>query len=135
MEIPRHRQKLEVSFGDTDASGWVHFPNIFRYAETVEHSYLRSVGILVFDRNVGGWPRVNVSCDFKKPLMTGDQIEVLLDISRIGVASITWEFEVLNADGEIAALGSMTTVRVDQQGRPSEISADERVALGFPPTY
>ncbi len=135
MDAPRHRQTLEVAFGDTDASGWVHFPNIFKYVETAEHRYLRSVGITVFDRDAGGWPRVNVSCDFKKPLMTGDRIEVLLDISKIGAASITWAFEVLDSEGGIAALGGMTTVRVNQLGRPTEISADERMALGFSPTY
>lgn len=135
MEFPRHRQTLEVAFGDTDASGWVHFPNIFRYVEAAEHSYLRSLGVVVFDREVGGWPRVSVFCDFKKPLMTGDKIEVLIDITRIGAASITWDFEILNAESEIAAIGNMTTVRVNEQGRPTEISADERVALGFPPTF
>ena len=129
MENPRHRQTLEVAFGDTDASGWVHFPNIFKYAETAEHTYLRSLGIVVFDRNEGGWPRVNVSCDFKKPLMTGDRIEVLLAVSRVVGASVTWDFEVLDKNGEIAALGSMTTVRVGNAGRPQILSGDERTKL------
>lgn len=129
MENPRHRQTLEVAFGDTDASGWVHFPNVFRYVETAEHTYLRSLGIVVFDRNEGGWPRVNVSCDFKKPLMTGDRIEVLLAVSRVGGASVTWEFEVLDKNGKIAALGSMTTVRVGNDGRPQILSDDEGAKL------
>ena len=33
MEVPLHRQACEVAFGDTDASGWMHFPNIFLYVE------------------------------------------------------------------------------------------------------
>jgi len=130
MDHPRHRQTLEVAFGDTDASGWVHFPNIFRYVETAEHAYLRSLGIVVFDRAEGGWPRAAVSCDFKRPMMTGDRIEVLLDISRVGGASVTWAFEILGQDGEIAALGSMTTVRVGNEGRPQLLSEEERAKLG-----
>lgn len=128
MKNPRHRQKLEVAFGDTDASGWMYFPNIFRYFDVAEHSYLRSIGLLVFDRAQGGWPRVKVNCDFKKPLLTGDKVEIQLDIIHIGVSSLTWDFAVLKG-GETAAHGSITTVRVDHEGRPQPISEDEREKL------
>lgn len=129
MDNPRHRQTLEVAFGDTDASGWVHFPNIFKYAELAEHTFLRSLGIVVFGRNEGGWPRAKASCDFKQPLQTGDRIEVLLNVGRVGGASVAWDFEILNTDGEIAAFGSMTTVRVGNDGKPKILSDDERVKL------
>jgi acyl-CoA thioester hydrolase len=129
MENPLHRHACEVAFGDTDASGWMHFPNIFRYVEAAEHEFLRTRGVLVFDRAQGGWPRVKVSCDFKRPLICGDRIEVQLAISRLGASSITWDFEVLNAAGETAAFGALTTVRVDHQGRPRLISDDERQKL------
>jgi acyl-CoA thioester hydrolase len=129
MENPVHRQTGEIAFGDTDASGWMHFPNIFKYAEEAEHAFLRSRGVLVFAREKGGWPRVKVSCDFKRPFQCGDKFEVLLGVSRIGASSVTWDFEVLNAAGEIAAFGSMTNVRVDREGRPQEITAAERAAI------
>lgn len=129
MDNIRHRQTLEVAFGDTDASGWVHFPNIFRYVEIAEHTFLSSLGIIVFARDGGGWPRASVSCDFKRPLRMGDRIEVLLGISRIGGASVTWEFEVLGGDGEMAASGRMTTVRVGPDGKPRVLSEDERGRL------
>ncbi|WAC19819.1 thioesterase family protein [Luteolibacter sp. SL250] len=129
MENPRHRQTLEVAFGDTDASGWVHFPNIFRYVEIAEHAFLSSRGIIVFARDGGGWPRAGVSADFKRPLQLGDRIEVLLGISRVGGASVTWEFEVIGKDGELSASGSMTTVRVGSDGKPRILSDDERAKL------
>ena len=129
MHAPLHRSTGEVAFADTDASGWMHFPNIFRYVEAAEHDFLRSRSVLVYDRAQGGWPRVRVSCDFRRPFLTGDRIEVQLAIARIGTSSITWDFEVLNATGETAALGSMTTVRVDHTGKTLEISAAEREAL------
>jgi acyl-CoA thioester hydrolase len=124
MENLVHRQAGEVAFGDTDASGWMHFPNIFKYVEAAEHAFLRSRDVLVFDREKGGWPRVKVSCDYKR-----DQIEVLLGISRLGASAITWDFQIQNAAGEIAAFGSMTTVRVDHQGRPSLVTEEERQNL------
>ena len=129
MENPLHRQTGEIAFGDTDASGWMHFPNIFKYVEAAEHAFLRSRGILVFDREEGGWPRIKVSCEYKRPFRCGDKYEVLLAISGIGGASLSWNFEMVNAAGEIAAFGVMVNVRVDQNGRPKMISASERASL------
>lgn len=129
MDAPLHRHACEVAFGDTDASGWMHFPNIFHYFEEAEHAFLRSRGVLVFDRTHGGWPRVKVSCDYKRPLLTGERIEVLLEISSIGTSSLTWRFEVRNSFGETAAFGSVTTVRVDGEGRPQSITSAERAAM------
>jgi len=129
MEAPLHRHACEVAFGDTDASGWMHFPNIFRYFEEAEHAFLKSRGLLVFHRAQGGWPRVKVSCDYKRPLVTGDRIEVQLKISRIGGSSVTWDFEIITIASETAAFGSVTTVRVDGQGKPQRISEEERALL------
>lgn len=129
MDRPRYTQTLEVAFGDTDASGWVHFPNVFRYVEIAEHTFLSSLGIIVFERDGGGWPRVKVSCEFKKPLRMGERIQVLLDISKVGGASVTWDFELIGADGETSAFGSMTTVRVGPDGKSKALSEIERSKL------
>lgn len=129
MESPIHRHVSEVAFGETDASGWMHFPNVFRHVEKAEHEFLHSRSVLVFDRNQGGWPRVKVCCEFKQPLLAGDRIEVLLEISHLGTSSITWNFEVFNRSGELAAFGSMTNVRVNHLGQAQTISENERKAL------
>ena len=129
MDAPLHRHTCEVAFGDTDASGWMHFPNVFRYFEEAEHAFLKSRDVLVFDRALGGWPRVKVSCDYNRPLLTGDRIEVWIAIIRIGNSSVTWDFEILTSSGERAAHGSVTTVRVNHEGKPQSITAAERAAL------
>ena len=129
MDQPLHRYTGKVAFADTDASGWMHFPNIFRYVEAAEHECLRKRGVLVYERDQGGWPRVKVSSEFKKPLLTGDDIEVHLRISEVGNSSLTWQFEVFQANGDLAAHGSMTTVRVDHTGKPQPITPAERDAL------
>jgi YbgC/YbaW family acyl-CoA thioester hydrolase len=132
MDKPQHRHSMLVAFGDTDASGWMHFPNIFRYFEEAEHAFLKSRGVLVFDRKQGGWPRVKVACDYKRPLLTGERIEVQLKVTRIGTSSVNWHFEVLTETGEVAAHGSVTTVRVNRNGLPQTITQAERDALGHP---
>src|SRR5690606_18825862 len=112
MLEPLYVHPSQVTFGDTDCSGWIHFPKIIRHVEEAEHAFLRERGIPIISREEGGWPRVHVSCDFKSPLRFEDVIEVHLGIERLGAASVNWLFEVLRA-GEICAFGKMTTVRVD----------------------
>ena len=129
MLKPLHVHPSQVTFADTDCSGWIHFPKIFRHVEEAEHAWLAAQGIPIISREEGGWPRVHVSCDFKKPLRFGDQIEVQLGIERIGAASVNWVFEVLK-EGEVCAFGKMTTVRVDTEGRPLIIDDATRAKLG-----
>lgn len=131
MPEPVFQHRNRVAFADTDASGWVHFPKFFRFAEEAEHAFLRERGLLVFDRAQGGWPRVNVSCDFLRPLLFGDEVETRLTIQRVGTSSIAWGFEIVHlASGETSARGAMTTVLVDATGKPRTIGDDQRAALG-----
>lgn len=129
MEGPCHVHVSQVAFGDTDCSGWIHFPKIFRHVEEAEHAFLQGKGIMIIDRDLGGWPRVHVSCDYKRPLRFPDKIEVQLGIERVGAASVNWVFEVLK-DGEVHALGKMTTVRVGNDGKPLIIDDETRAKLG-----
>ncbi|TAE78279.1 MAG: acyl-CoA thioesterase [Verrucomicrobia bacterium] len=128
MDRPCHIHRTEVAFGDTDCSGWLHFPKIFRHVEEAEHGFLRGRGVMIFDRALGGWPRVHVSCDYKQALRFGDPIEVRLGIDRIGSSSLHWCFEVWR-DGECCASGKMSTVRVDATGKAIPIDADTRARL------
>lgn len=129
MDTPIYRCISQVAFGDTDASGWLHFPQIFRFIEEAEHDFLKSIGLLVFDRKQGGWPRVHVSCDYKSPLLAGDLIEVSLFLSQIGISSLTWNFKILHPSGSLAATGQIITVRVNATGKSQPLSNDERSAL------
>lgn len=132
MEKPTYRHPSEIAFADTDASGKLHFLNAFRHVEAAEHAFLRSRGVPVFDREAGGWSRVQVWCDYQQPLGPGDAIVVVLAMTRIGTSSITWNFEIANAAGETAAHGSMTTVRVDPAGHSQQIAPAEHAALTAP---
>jgi acyl-CoA thioester hydrolase len=130
MNAPLHRHVTEVAFGDTDASGLMHFPSVFRYVEAAEHAFLKARGIHIFSREYGGWPRVHVDCDYRQMLFFGDVIEVRLGLSRMGDSSLTWVFEIWKGEQRCAS-GSMVTVRVDGTGKPVEIDEATRQALDF----
>lgn len=129
MDRPFFRLESEVSFRDTDASGWLHFTNIFHHVERAEHACLRSLGLLVFARDQGGWPRVHAECDYHRPLLCGDRIEVQLAIAALGTSSVSWRFEIIAAANHTAASGTLVTVRVNHEGKGQPLSAVERAAL------
>jgi YbgC/YbaW family acyl-CoA thioester hydrolase len=104
-----------VEFSETDLAGIMHFSNFFRYMESVEHSFYRSLGVkLVTPLDGGaklGWPRVSANCDYKRPLKFEDEVEVTLKVAKKTEKSITYEFIFRkNGETEEAARGSMTVV-------------------------
>ena len=57
-----------VEFSETDMAGIVHYSNFFRYMETAEHGFFRSLGhSVVMDKFEPplGWPRVRAECEYR----------------------------------------------------------------------
>src|SRR5947209_15702996 len=100
-----YRTTRRVEFRDTDAAGIAHFSAFFFYMESVEHEFLRSLGLSVLGENETGpvsWPRVSASCDFQNAVRFEDVLEVSLRIARLGEKSITYEFDFTCADRPVA---------------------------------
>ena len=60
-----------VEFSETDMAGIMHFSNFFRFMETAEHGFFRSLGLAIINDKAHpgiGWPRVRAECDYKAPL-------------------------------------------------------------------
>jgi acyl-CoA thioester hydrolase len=107
-----------VEFADTDMAGIMHFASYFRYMEVTEHAFFRSLGFSIHTRTPEshvGWPRVHVSCDFKRPLRFEDEVEVHLRVREKREKSLTYEFifrQVNGAPDAEVARGSLTAVCV-----------------------
>jgi acyl-CoA thioester hydrolase len=110
-----------VEFSDTDTAGIMHYSNFFRFMETAEHGFFRSLGFSIFKDPAHpevGWPRVHAECDFHAPLTFDDQVEIHLLVSakKSKALSYVFIFHKLNADPPVkVARGSVTVVCVTQQ--------------------
>jgi YbgC/YbaW family acyl-CoA thioester hydrolase len=102
-----------VEFSDTDMAGIVHFANFYRYMEQAEHDFFRSLGFSIMetqaDGTVIGWPRVSAKCSFEAPAFYQDVLEIRLSVERIGVKSLTINYEFFR-EGQRIARGQMKTV-------------------------
>ncbi len=123
---------FRVEFADTDMAGIVHFANFYRYMEVAEHNFFRSLGLSIVndqeDGSVISWPRVSASCSFKAPAYYNDNIDVRVLVARIGVKSLTLNYEFHRGD-TLLATGTMKTVccRI-RHGHPLE-------SIEIPPMY
>src|SRR6185295_15713845 len=103
-----------VEFSETDMAGIVHYSNFFRYMESAEHAFFRSLGFSVITRGVDppvGWPRVHAQCDYKHPLHFEDEVEIHMLVSEKKSKSLTYAFRFrkLNASPPIEVARGVLT--------------------------
>lgn len=133
-----HRRQVE--FADTDLAGIVHFANFFRYVETAEHAFFRSLGFR--PHTAGGpthhgWPRLEVSCQYLKPARFEQMLEISLRVTELRTSSLTYEFAIACGDDRarpLLATGRCAIIHVAidpvaHQIRKAPIPADLRHAL------
>jgi acyl-CoA thioester hydrolase len=109
---PFHFQ-TRIRFIDTDASGRIHYTAMFRYFESAEIEFMRTLGLLYLKHDFT-LPRVHVECDFKLAISHDDLIDIEVHLAHLGKSSIRLEFRTLKA-GEIAATGAVVVVCMDRK--------------------
>jgi YbgC/YbaW family acyl-CoA thioester hydrolase len=112
------KARRRVEFSDTDMAGIMHFSNFFRFIETAEHDFFRSLGFSIWEKNRHpriGWPRVHASCDYHKPLRFEDLVEIHLLVAEKRSKAITYQVRFRRLSGEASeevARGRLTIVCV-----------------------
>jgi acyl-CoA thioester hydrolase len=123
------RFETRIRFIDTDASGRIHYTAMFRYFESAEIEFLRTLGISYNANRFYNFPRVHVECDFMRILGHDDLITIELSLTKLGRSSIRLEFRTLKAD-ELAAKGAVVIVCMDRTThRAISIPGDVRSKL------
>lgn len=126
-----YRTTRRVEFRDTDAAGIAHFSAFFFYMESVEHEFLRQLGLSVLsnDETCGStglagasvsWPRVSASCDYQSAVRFADVIEISLHIARLGTKSVTYEFDFTCAGRQVATGKTVAVCCRFPDGAPPE---------------
>src|SRR3954465_1891612 len=123
-------RKRRLRWADADAAGRLHFPRIFEIVEEAEGELMRGIG-WPFDvrRRDYDFPRVHLECRFMRILELDAPFRLRLTVGRLGRTSIRYDYQVFDAGEELAIEGTMTVV-VMQGGKPVEIPAALRSALG-----
>ena len=117
-----------LRWADADAAGRLHFPRIFEIIEEAESELVRGIE-WPMNRSMGyDFPRVHVECRFLRVLTLDSPFRLRLTVGKLGRTSIRYDYQVFDADEELAIEGTMTVV-VLQNGKPTEIPPTLRAAL------
>lgn len=124
-----------VEFSETDMAGIMNYANYFRFMETAENAFFRSLGFSIFKTGEPsvGWPRVDAECDYKAPLHFEDEVEIHLLVAEKKSKSLRYlfKFRKLNAAPPVeVARGALTVVYITQPpgGRMSACPIPKHVA-------
>jgi acyl-CoA thioester hydrolase len=117
-------------------AGIVHYSNFFRYMESAEHGFFRSLGYsVVTDKTEPpiGWPRVHAECDYLQPLRFEDEVEIhmLVCEKKPKALSYVFRFRRLNGPAPVeVARGRLTVVCVtcDADGQMRSASIPKEIA-------
>lgn len=116
--------QTRIRFIDTDASGRIHYTAMFRYFESAEIEFLRTLGINYDPKRPISFPRVHVECDFKMAIEHDDLIDIEVRVAHVGNSSVRFEFRTVKA-GLIAATGNVVLVCMDRDTRRPVSLPDE----------
>jgi len=121
-----------VEFSDTDMAGIMHFSAFFRYMESAEHEFLRSLGMSIYAKGKGGlisYPRVAVSCEYHAPAKCEEVLEIEVAVQRVGTKSVTYGF-AFQHDGQAIATGKITCVccRIEEGTGPVAMPIPDDIA-------
>ena len=101
-----YRLKRRVQFYETDTAGIVHFSNYFRYLEEAEHALWREAGLSISGGSDIGWPRIEASFEYLRPLKFEDEFELHLRIVSKEPRIIRYE-AVITKEGTRVAVGRL----------------------------
>lgn len=96
------RFRRRVEFSETDMAGIMHFSNYFRFMESAEHAFFRSLGHSIVPKDGDakvGWPRVHAECDYRRPLRFEDEVEVRLLVEEKSQKTIRYRFVFSKVNG------------------------------------
>lgn len=101
-----HRRRVE--FAEVDSGGVMHFANYFRFMESAEHAFFRSLGLRIFERRDGetiAWPRVRATCSYSAPLHVDDDVEIRVIVASKRRRAVELWFSLYRGEDRVAIGG------------------------------
>jgi len=98
-----HTVTRRVEFRDTDAAGIAHYSTFFTAFEAAEHDFLRSLGLsvkLTLEDGTYSFPRVQASCQYRRPLVFEQPYAIEVAVTRLGRSSVTYAGTFREVDPE-----------------------------------
>jgi 4-hydroxybenzoyl-CoA thioesterase len=121
-----------IQFHHCDPAGIVFYPQFFYILSECKEEFLMHIGHpmyrLINEKGIG-WPMVKLETEFKRPSRYGDQVDIDIEVFRIGGASLGLKYTLRGADGERLVAKTVIVLTNMEAGKPVPIPDDMRAAL------
>jgi acyl-CoA thioester hydrolase len=116
------KHEIRIIFGDTDQMGIVYYANYLRFFESARAAYWRSLGRTYQDLVDWGvaMPVVEAHCNYKRPALYEDLIDVDVSVSEVRAASLRFAYRVTRG-ADLIAEGFTRHAIVGPDGRPKRL--------------
>lgn len=123
--------KQKVSWGDMDAYGHVNNTVYLKYFESARIEYFARISAIEESGVKDVIPVVaSISCNFKKPVVYPDTLEMQVKVSKMGAASMEMTCDMVSAKVGLAAQASCTIVTINpKKGGSVRIPEEWRAAI------
>lgn len=84
----------------------MHFSNYFRFMESAEYAFFRSLGLQIFERHEGAtvaWPRVRATCSYMAPLHVDDEVDVHVIVASKRRRAVELWFAIHRGEERVAS--------------------------------
>lgn len=100
--------KIRIRYGETDQMGVVYHGNYSNFLEIGRIEWLRSLGVSYKQMELDGimLPVISLSLKYKKSACYDDVICVKTILRKLPTATIEFDYEITNIEGEIITLGN-----------------------------
>jgi acyl-CoA thioester hydrolase len=135
---PVYTHRLEVRFRDCDALGHVNNAVYLTYLEQARFSHWRATGLAGRTGDAAGGSPADIpgvilaraEIDYRRPAKYGDVLTVHLGVAAVGRTSFTYEYEIVDAAGQVIANARTVIVCFDYAAnRPVPISDEIKETL------
>jgi len=128
-----YEKRITVRFPDVDYARIVYYPHFFDFCHQIfEDFFTDEVKVpyarMLTERKVG-YPSVHAEADFTAPLRFGDEMRVVMEVTRISARSVTCRYHFFKGELPCAkCVVVVATVDMDTfQG--TDLPADVRAAF------
>ncbi len=113
------KYEIRVIFGDTDQMGVVYYANYLRFFEGARSEYWRKLGRSYKDLEAAqiGLPVVEAHCNYRKPALYEDLLEIDVAVTELRTASLTFSY-VVRRGADLVAEGWTRHAVIGANGKP-----------------
>lgn len=122
LMIHTNETQVRVRYGETDQMGVVYHANYASYFEVGRTEWLRQYGITYKSMEENGimLPVISLQINYKNSACYDDLLKVKTTLKKIPLASIEFDYELLNENGDILAKGNTVLAFIDmKRNRPT----------------